>query len=190
MLESNSHLPLRSYQRPMSEVSSQTVNYLPGSPLSFQQTCRCCIRPFGEFKLRERIIPLPLKQAFRQALLIHPQIICIYALDLVTHIFQQCLICPVTHIAECHICPELSPTSIISMISAGCRILLLIIAVLYTIVSTKPSLDPRSDLSLSGSSTFLAGYVLQSITIHARYPSINTHVSPTADFSISDQNRT
>ena len=28
----------------------------------FQQTCRCRIRPFGEFKLRKRIIPLPLKQ--------------------------------------------------------------------------------------------------------------------------------
>ena len=47
-----------------------------------------------------------------------------------------------------------------------------------TIVSTNPSLDPRSDLSLSGSSTPLAGYVLQSRAIHSLYPSINRQAGP------------
>ena len=49
---------------------------------------------------------------------------------------------------------------------------------LNTIVSTKPSREPRRDLSFSGSSTFLEGYVLQSIAKQKEYPSINKHVIP------------
>ena len=77
--------------------------------------------------------------------------------------------------------PELArqrQKQVISMTRCGSRILLRISAVLNTIVSTNPSLDPRSDLSLSGSSTPLAGYVLQSRAIHSLYPSINRQAGP------------
>ena len=52
---------------------------------------------------------------------------------------------------------ELFPAFIISIRSSVLRIRRLINAVLKTTVSTNPSLEPRSVLSLSGSSTPLAG---------------------------------
>ena len=75
-------------------------------------------------------------------------------------------------------------------------IFLLINAVLNITVSTKPSCDPRSTLSDSGSCTSLAGYVLESMTIPFEKPStikptapdrinvINLSISFSADASI------
>ena len=77
---------------------------------------------------------------------------------------------------------EVCPASVISMIRCSSRIRLRISAVLKTMVSTNPSLDPRRDLSLSGSSTLLAGYVLVSMAMHDAYPSINRQLTPESTF--------
>ena len=58
---------------------------------------------------------------------------------------------------------ELVPARNISHLYSGLLILLLMRAVLHTIVSTNPSLEPRKTLYFSGSCTFLAGYSLASI---------------------------